>query len=57
MKTYKPRTQGFPFLTLAYLQEHGESKNEEIREAIRLNDWCENPNSNPLGYADRSSYQ
>jgi hypothetical protein len=51
MTTYKPRVQGFPFLVLAYLQEHGESKNSDIREEIGYNWACQS-----LIYKDRAGY-
>jgi len=50
-KTYKPRFDYFPYLTLQYLKEHGESKNENIREEITLNEWCKYSD-----YSDRSKY-
>lgn len=50
-KQYHPRKDSFPYRTIEYLYEHGESKNEDIRQDIGLDKFCEH-----WFYKDRSNY-
>jgi len=51
MKEYKPKVGSFPYKTISYLEENGESKVSDIRREIGLDEWCKKS-----WYSDRSSY-
>jgi hypothetical protein len=51
MKNYKPRKDSFPYRVIELLYENGETKAEDIRREIGLDEHCKYSI-----YSDRSSY-